>query len=250
MSGLRLTVLGCSGTYPGADRMCSSYLLEADGFSLLLDCGNGSLSNLQRCCDVASLDAIVISHLHPDHFADLYGLYYALRFHHLGLQSVPVYAPADAWRFVSQLLSSQEYFADVCRFTNAQAGQSLELGPFTVSLFGAEHPVETLASRVEADGKVFAYSADSAPTPELTTCASGADLFACDATWLSADGPFPGGVHMTAAQAGRQAADAEVRRLLVTHVYPTYDPGKVAGEAARAYNGPILPARDLAEIEL
>jgi ribonuclease BN (tRNA processing enzyme) len=239
-----VTVLGCSGTHAGPGVACSSYLITAKGYRLLLDCGNGSLANLQRHIDVADVDAIVISHIHPDHFVDIYGFYYALRFHPDGPLSVPVYAPAGAGDFAAQLLQSGETFHEVCRFQAAAAGDRLELGPLHVELFAASHPVETLASRVDTGDEVVAYSADSGPTDALVHCAREADLFMCDASWLERDGPFPEGVHMTGAEAGRTAAAAAARRLLVTHVYPGFDPREVAAEAAEAYTGQVLIAKD------
>ncbi|MDP9405211.1 MAG: MBL fold metallo-hydrolase, partial [Actinomycetota bacterium] len=193
---LALTVLGCSGTHPGPQRNCSSYLVEHDGYRLLVDCGNGSLGNLTRRCDVADVDALVVSHLHPDHFADLYGLYYALRFHANGPRPLPVYAPAGAPEFIGRLLDDVDTFTATCRFTAARAGDVLELGPLSVTLFAAAHPVETLALRVEAAGAVLAYSADSAPTPALSDAARDADLFVCDATWLERQRPLASAVHM------------------------------------------------------
>jgi ribonuclease BN (tRNA processing enzyme) len=247
---LALTVLGCSGTHAGPDRMCSSYLIELDGYRLLLDCGNGSLSNLQRRNDVGDIDAIIISHLHPDHFADLYGLYYALRFHPDGPRSVPVYAPKGAWEFASQLLDSADTFAETCRFESARAGDELHLGPLNVTLFAANHPVETLASRVEGGGGVIAYSADSAPTENLQHAARDADLFLADATWLERERPLPTDVHMTGFEAGRTAAEANAKRLMVTHVFPSNDPLETAAEAAGAYDGEIVVAHDLLEVVL
>ncbi len=247
---LRLTVLGCAGTHAGRDRLCSSYLVEADGYRLLLDCGNGSLSNLQRRWDVGDIDAVIISHLHPDHFADLYGLYYALRFHADGPRSVPVYAPRGAFRFVSQLLDSADTFAETCRFAVAKAADVLELGPLTVTLFAANHPVETLASRVEGGGRVITYTADSAPAPHLRDAGRGADLLVADATWLERQRPLPPDVHMTGHEAGRTAVEAGARRLMTTHVIPSNDPRDVAAEAAAVYDGDVIPASDLLEIEL
>lgn len=247
---LQLTVLGCSGTHTGPDRMCSSYLVEADGYRLLLDCGNGSLSNLQRRLNVSDIDGIIISHLHPDHFADLYGLYYALRFHSDGPRSVPVYAPQGTWEFASQLLDSADTFAETCRFQAASAGDILQLGPLRVSLFAANHPVETLASRVEGGGRVLAYTADSGPSAELLLGARDADLLLADATWLERDRPLPNGVHMTGHEAGRIAAGANVKRLITTHVYPSTSVDDVAAEAARAYDGDVVAAHDLMEIVL
>ncbi|MGH3664628.1 MAG: MBL fold metallo-hydrolase, partial [Egibacteraceae bacterium] len=181
---MKLTVLGCAGTYPGPDRACAAYLIGHAGYRLLLDCGNGSLSNLQQTCDVADVDAVLLSHLHPDHFADLYGLYYARRFHPAGVRPVDVYAPAGAAAVIAQLLGDDPAFAQVCRFQEAAAGERLALGPLQVSLHAADHPVECLASRVEADGHVLAYSGDTGPTPRLDAAARDADLFVCDATWL------------------------------------------------------------------
>ena len=247
---LQLTVLGCSGTHPGPERMCSSYLVECDGFRLMLDCGNGSLSNLQKRHDVGEIDAIIISHLHPDHFADLYGLYYALRFHSDGPRSVPVYAPQGAWEFAAQLLDSADTFAQTCRFESAKAGDVLNLGPLTVTLFASNHPVETLASRVEGGGRVLAYSGDSAPSENLQHAARNADLFMADATWLERERPLPLNVHMTGHEAGLTAAAAGAKRLMVTHVFPSNDPNDTAAEAARAYDGEVIAAHDLQELVL
>ena len=247
---LQLTVLGCSGTHPGPERMCSSYLVESAGYRLLLDCGNGSLSNLQRRRDVGEVDAIIISHLHPDHFADLYGLYYALRFHSDGPRSVPVYAPRGAWEFAAQLLDSADTFAKTCRFITAKAGDVLQLGPMTATLFEANHPVETLASRLEADGQVLAYTGDSGPSLNLVAAARDADVLLADATWLEEQRPLPTGVHMTGHEAGQVAAQAGVRRLITTHVFPSNDPQRVAAEAASSYDGEVVVAHDLQEIVL
>jgi ribonuclease BN (tRNA processing enzyme) len=232
--------------------MCSSYLVEADGYRLMLDCGNGSLSNLQRTCDVAEVDAIIISHMHPDHFADLYGFYYALRFHPDGPRGVPVYAPEGAMAFVAQLLPHEAHatLLEFCQFQSAKAGDRMELGPFTVELFAANHPLETLASRVQRDGKVLAYSGDSAASDEMVACARDADLFVCDSTWLERERPLPPDIHMTGAEAGQTARRAGASRLLVTHVFPTNDPDEVAAEAGSAFDGGILVASDLLEVAL
>jgi ribonuclease BN (tRNA processing enzyme) len=247
---VRLTVLGCAGTHPGPGRMCSSYLLETQDYRLLVDCGNGSLSNLQQHCDVADIDAVLISHLHPDHFTDLYGLYYMLRFHPDGPCSVPVYAPGGARQHLAQVVNDDGEFAKRLQFSAVSAGQRLRLGPLTVNLFPANHPVETLAVRIAVDSVVVAYSADSAATPSLSDAARDADLFLCDATWLERHRPLPSGIHMTGAEAGRQAADAGAARLVVTHVIPSNDPAEVAAEAAGSYDGEVLVATDLFSIEL
>jgi ribonuclease BN (tRNA processing enzyme) len=246
---VRLTVLGSSGTHPGRDRVCSSYLVEHDGYRLLLDCGNGSLSNLQKVVDVAELDHVLVSHLHPDHFADLYGLYYALRLHPSGALRVPLLAPAGAEAFISRLLPGTDLAAHLPAMVGS-AGQRMELGPFTVELFAAAHPVETLAPRITADGAVLAYSGDSGPTGELVDCAREANAFLCDSSWLEADGPHPPAMHLTGAGAGRIAAQAGANHLICTHVYPRNDPDAVAAEARAAFDGEVLVAHDLDVLEL
>jgi ribonuclease BN (tRNA processing enzyme) len=249
---MRLVVLGSAGTHVARDRACSSYLVEADGYRLLMDCGNGSLSRLQRRCDVADVDAVLITHLHVDHFADVYSLYYALRYHRDGPRSVPVYAPRGAHDFIAQLLGSDPTgkLSDTCHFQAAHAGEELRLGPFRVALFAAAHPVETLAPRVMHPDGVIAYSADSGPSHEIVSCAREADLFLCDSSWLERHRPFPPDLHMTGWEAGQTAAQAGVAHLLVTHVFPSNDPTEVASEAASLFAGEVSVATDLQEFSL
>jgi ribonuclease BN (tRNA processing enzyme) len=247
-----VTVCGSAGTHPGPGRGCSSYLVSVGEHRLVLDLGNGSLPNLQQRIDVAELDALILSHLHPDHFADIWGLYYALRFHPAGEQRVTVHAPAGTQELLTRIISddSRPTFATLLDIREAAAGEVLEVGGCTVRLFAAEHPIETLASRIEVDGRVIAFTADSGVTTRLVECAQGADLLIADATWLERDRPLPAGIHMTGREAGQLAADAGVARLLLTHVLPTNDPEETAAEAAEVYDGEIITAHDLLEIAL
>jgi ribonuclease BN (tRNA processing enzyme) len=230
--------------------MNSSYLVTLDGYRLLLDCGNGSLRNLQRHGDVGDIDAVILSHMHPDHFGDLYGLYYALRFHKDGPRSVPVYAPPGSYDFIAQLLYGDEIFPETCKFTEAKAGDVFELGPLRVSLFASNHPVECIAQRIEGGGRILTYTGDTAPTPTLLPAARDADLLLCDATWLERQRPLPPDVHMTGQEAGRLAVDANAARLMVTHVFPQNRPEDVAAEAATVYGGEVMVADDMMEITL
>jgi ribonuclease BN (tRNA processing enzyme) len=249
MSEIRLTVMGSAGSYPGPARACSSYLVEHEGFRLLLDVGNGSLTNLQQRMAMTDIDVLMLSHRHPDHWADLVGMYYALRFHPDGERSVEVYAPAGVEDFIRQLLPDDDEFGRVCRFHVVAPGDEVQLGPLRVRLFRAYHLVDTLAFRVEAAGRVLAYSADSDSTPELSECARDADLFVCDCTWSHSD-DRPEGIHMSGRLAGKLAADAGARRLLVTHVWPGADAQAIAAEVAESFGGEILVAEDLMEIVL
>jgi ribonuclease BN (tRNA processing enzyme) len=219
---------------------------------LLLDCGNGSLPNLQQRCDVADLDAVLLSHLHPDHIADIWGLYYARRFHPRGQHSIEVRGPAGTRELLVGVLGedSGPAFDAVCHVGVAAAGDTFDVGALHVRLFAANHPVETLASRIEVGGRVIAFTADSGPSAELVACARAADLLIADATWLERDRPLPEGIHMTGREAGKVAADAGVARLLLTHILPTNDPVETAAEAAAAFDGEIFLATDLLELTL
>jgi ribonuclease BN (tRNA processing enzyme) len=223
-----------------------------DGTHLLMDVGNGSLANLQRVLDVSALDALVVSHAHPDHFVDVYGLYYALRFHPDGDQHLPVYAPRGFLELAGLLLpeESRVSLADVLGVEDVAAGDRVALGSLELSFGAASHPIEALTTRVEAGGRTVVYTGDTAYSPAVVAAASGADLLVCDATWLDRQGPHPEGVHSTGLDAGRMAAEAGVARLMVTHVYPRIDPDDVAAEARSAFVGEVLVANDLDVVEV
>lgn len=249
---VKVTVLGSAGSHPGNGRACSSYLVSAGDHHLLLDCGNGSVANLLDAVDPAELDGVIISHLHPDHFADLYGLHYALKFHKDGAKTVDVYAPDGARELITAVLlgDAADSFNRHLPLHVAAAGERLEIGPFEIELFAANHPIETLASRVRIDGRIIAYSGDSGGSEEIIECALDADLFICDSTWLSQDAPFPEGVHMTGTEAGQHADQAGVQCLMVTHVFPQRVPEQVAADAQTVYEGYVLIAEDREEYEL
>ena len=240
---MRFVVLGCSGSHGSPGRMCSSYLVEHEDTRFVMDCGNGSLSNLMAETDLADVDGVWLSHLHPDHMADVFGLHYALRFHPDGPLSVPLYGPAATMQRVGAL-TDPESFGEALPFTPVAAGDRFDVGALSVELFAAHHPVETCAARVRGSDRVVAYSGDSAPTPALVACARDADLFACDSTWSAQLADLPPGIHCTARQAGEQAASAGAARLLVTHVAHPQDPVALGEEAAEVFDGEVLVAAD------
>lgn len=249
---VKVTVLGSAGSHPGNGRACSSYLISAGDHHVLLDCGNGSVANLLDAVDPADIDGVIISHLHPDHFVDLYGLHYALKFHERGAKKVDVFAPAGAEDLLVSILlgDSADSFRRHLPVHVVAAGEQFEIGPFHVELFAAHHPIETLASRVTVNGRIIAFSGDSGVSEEIVACAMDADLFICDATWVSRDAPFPSGVHMTGTEAGQHAETAGAERLMITHVFPTREPEQVAADAENVYDGLVWVARDREEYEL
>lgn len=245
--------MGCSGTHPAFGRACSSYLVDDDVTRLLLDCGNGSLANLTQVTDLVQLDGVFVSHLHPDHFVDLVAMAYALRFHPAGPLRVNVWGPVGTREMVTRHLDpdSGSRFDDCLVVHEITPGTAIDVGGLGVATWPSNHPAAAMSARVtDAGGTAVAYSGDSGGSDDLVACAEDADLFVCDATWAEATGPYPEGLHLTGADAGRHAQRAGAHRLLVTHVNPYADRHEVAAEASRAYDGVTLLADDLQEYVL
>ena len=236
---MRLTVLGCAGTFPGPASPCSGYLVEHDGYRLLVDLGAGALGQLQRHVGLLDVDAVYVSHLHADHCIDLVAYSYARRYHPSGLPEVlPVYGPAGT---AQRILSSYEAppshgLEDVFDFREVEPG-TRELGPFTVTAARVNHPIECHGLRIEAGGRTLAYSGDTGESDALVDLAQDSDLFLCEASWAHAD-DNPPGIHLSGRQAGEHAARARTARLVLTHVVPWADPHQVHSEAAQAFGGP------------
>jgi ribonuclease BN (tRNA processing enzyme) len=241
---VRLTVLGCAGSFPGPDSACSAYLVEAQGFRLLIDFGSGSLSALQRYAELDGVDAIMLTHLHCDHMLDACTYVVVRRYAPDGPKPpLPVYAPLGAAERIAAAYSSEnEPVDDVYTFYGLQPG-TFPIGPFTVTVDRVNHPIETYGVRVEQGGRVLAYSSDTAPCEALVRLAAAADLFLCEASYLDgADNPPD--LHLTGAEAGEAATKADVRRLLLTHLVPAWGSEASTVEAAcAAYAGPVEVVR-------
>ncbi|WP_345710384.1 MBL fold metallo-hydrolase, partial [Kineococcus glutinatus] len=182
---MRLTVVGCSGSVPGPASPASCYLLEAPGedgrtWRIALDVGSGALGGLQRHADPASLDAVVLSHLHPDHCLDLCGLHVWLRYGPgAGRAPLPVWAPAHAPQRLDaayRAAPGEDGLASSYDFRALADGLRVRIGPFDVTAHAAAHTVEAYGFRVEAGGRVLVYSGDTDTCPGLLRAAAGADV--------------------------------------------------------------------------
>lgn len=236
---MRLTVLGCSGTFPGPASACSGYLLEHDGYRLVVDLGAGVLGELQRHVGLLDVDAVYVSHLHADHCIDLVAYSYARRYHPGGMPPpLPVFGPPGTRDriFASYEKPPSEGLEDVYDFREVAPG-TRRLGPFTVTAARVNHPVECHGLRVEAGGRSLAYSGDTGESDALVGLADGVDAFLCEASWTSAEGNPPD-IHLSGRQAGEHAAKAGAARLLLTHLVPWSDPQVILAEAAEAFGGP------------
>jgi ribonuclease BN (tRNA processing enzyme) len=253
---MKLTVLGSSGSLPGPDSPASGYLLQQDGFTLLLDLGHGAFGALQKYVDPTAVGGIVVSHLHADHCIDLTAYIVALRYgagdrYRLSGPEgrIPLIGPAGtrdrleaAYDPLARKLSLQELFGF------ATPGER-ELGPFRLSFARTNHPVPTNAVKVTCGDTSLVYSADTGECDELVGLAEGADVLLCEATF-GPDAPEIPDLHLTGRQAGEHAERAGVQRLIVTHVPPWLDGQAQVDEAAAAFDGEVLLATPGAEFSI
>lgn len=247
---MRLTVVGCSGSFPGPESAASCYLLSAphEGrtFQLVLDLGNGAFGALARYTDPYTVDAVGLSHLHADHCIDVCSLYVARKYHPDGPRPrLPVYGPFGAADrlAVAHGVSLEPGLRDMLDFRAwVAAGEPQRVGPFEVFVAPANHPGESYLLRVEHAGRSLVYTGDTGPTDSLVDLACGADLLLAEATFRDGE-PNPPDLHLTGRQAGEYAARAKVGKLVLTHVPPWYAPQQAAEEARAIYVGPIEVAR-------
>lgn len=235
-----LTVLGCSGSAPGPGAPASGYLLEADGYRLCVELGNGTLAELP---DPFGLDALLFSHLHPDHCADFSALTVLRRYHPSAPAGrLPVYAPTEAPTRFAAAYSPDEAerlatdLSDVYSF-HALAIGTWQLGPFEVRAAAAAHPCEAYCFRITHGGRTLVYTGDTGAFAGLAPFAAGADVLLAEASWTTA-ADRPEDLHLSGTEAGTLATAAGVGRLLVTHVPPWTDKAAVFAEAQAAFEGP------------
>lgn len=255
---MRLVAIGTSGSFPGPGAAASCYLVEAhDGqrtWRVLLDLGSGALGALQTVCGLDQVDAVVLSHLHPDHCMDITGLYVARIYDPRRADDtprIPVYAPGGALQRLGAAsntdpglspVASQHQPTDLAvafDFHTVTQGAPFTVGPLTMEPFLVDHPVETYALRIsDPHGHVLTYSGDTDECDALVRAATDSDLFLCEAAFQEGREEVRG-IHLTGLRAGRVAARAAARRLVITHIPPWTDTSTVATEAAGEYAGPI-----------
>ncbi len=200
---------------------------------MLLDLGPGTFANLQLHLDPALVAAVVISHRHPDHWTDLHSLATHARFA-LRRESIPVFAPAELGARSGLAGSS------ALDWRSVSDDDTVSVGALELSFHRTDHPVETLAVRIDGAGRALGYSADTGPRWSVATLGTDLDLLLCEASY-TADYEGTAG-HMSGRQAGDQATRAGARRLVVTHRWPTIAASAVHAEAEAAFGLPVEQA--------
>lgn len=245
---MEVVVLGTGGGWAKAGGAASGYLISQDGFNMWVDAGTGTMANLQRHIALEDVGAIVVSHRHFDHFLDLYPLFLARWYRKEGprLSGLPLFAPPGMFEHALQLEEDLPLTFDP---TVVEPGEEFHVGPFQVRTAPMRHPVPTLGMRIETDGRALAYSADTGPTVDLLALARDADVLLSEATWLDFP-PNASPIHLTASEAGEHARDAGAGRLVLTHVWPTYDPMAIAERAEETFGEVVTVAREGAKVEV
>ena len=253
---MRITVLGKSPAWQDAGGACSGYLIEEDGFGLLLDCGNGVFSKLRRFRDYVDVGAVVISHLHADHILDLvpfaYALTYAPRQQPVPVATWPgtdhparpqLHAPPGATETFRRIVScwgNEDLIEHAFELHEYQKTDELEIGPFSVRFCEVPHYLATFAVELSsrAGGGRVTYSADCSPNDELVEFAGGTDVLLIEATLPRPERTGLRG-HLTPCEAGEHGRRAAARRLVITHISDELDPDWARAEAERGYGGPV-----------
>lgn len=224
---LSVTVLGCDGSYPGPGGACSGYLVRCGDTNLWMDAGGGTLSNLQRHVPIEELDAVFISHQHPDHWTDLEHLAIACKWV-VKKEGIAVYTTPGVYSLMRVGAA-----ADVLDWHTVREGDTVEVGAMGLSFSETDHISITLAVRVDGGGRSLAYSADTGPGWKLSELGTDLNLALVESTFLSdLEGTIP---HLSARQAGQTARDAGVERLVITHLWPRLDRDAARAEAAAAF---------------
>ena len=245
-AGLRLSVLGCDGSYAGPGGACSGYLVSSDRDRIWIDTGPGTLARVQRHVSLAEVSAVVVTHEHPDHCAELPVLRNAMRFI-LDLSGLPVITTIGTRRLVDHITggAAPTFTWDVVR-----GGDERQIGDLRLRFVTTDHPVETLAVRVDHPSGSLAYTADTGSGLDgrlLDPDGTGLDLLVIEATMDAKDEDVV--QHLTAAQAARIAISAGARSVLVTHLVPGADPHQRCAEVSDVLRAsgasiPVLAAAD------
>lgn len=236
---MQLSVLGSNGTYPTAGHPASGYLVTAGGTTLALDLGPGVFMALVE--KTRRPDAVVLSHVHPDHCVDLFALFNALRFGDPSGWGLPVWAPPGlADRFAAFLGVGRDHpLFSVFTFDAVGPGDRRRVGSIELEFGAAVHSVAGLVTAAVADKRRLVYSGDTGPGGDLESMATDCDLLLVEASLQGEPGAERYPYHLFASEAGDVAMRARARRLIVTHLAPTLDPKVSVREAAARYDGPV-----------
>lgn len=240
-----LVVLGCSGSGPDPAGPASGYLIRSDATAIWVDAGTGTFMALTEWIDPAALDAIVISHLHADHCADIFGYIHYAAYRVQVATPTPLFLPPGAGGRLATFLEAGpgHAFYSVVAPIEVTSGDVVTVGDMTLAFAAMAHSVPTNGIRIEAGGRALVYSGDTGPGGSFPTLAAGADVVLCeaglDAPRATAEYPY----HLNGSEAGAIAAAADAGRLILTHLAPTLPEADIIDAAQAVFSGPVTLAR-------
>ncbi|WHY02035.1 MBL fold metallo-hydrolase [Neobacillus sp. DY30] len=244
---MKLTTIGFWGGYPKQNGASSGYILEHDEFKLLIDCGSGVLAKMQNIIQPEELDAVLISHYHPDHIADIGVLQHARLiqgFLGKSFPTLPIYGHS-----LDQVEFAKLTYKEITKGIAYSPNDVLTVGPFQVTFLKTDHPVSCYAMRIDVNGKSIVYTADSSFKEEFIDFTKGADLLLCECNFYQHQNGKSAG-HMNSTDAGRFASRAGVKQLILTHLPHYGDLSKLISEAGEEYTGIIRLAGEFQTISL
>ena len=198
-----------------------------------MDAGGGTWQALQRCIDFSNLDAVVLSHRHPDHTIDVLQCFQARRYGcKEPLERIPLWAPAET---LERLQGFSPELEESFEIEQVKPGDSVKVDGIALSFFEMVHSAETVGIRLDVDGAVLAYSADTGPEGDFSGLGNGAHTLICEATFQDSDELWEG--HMSATQAGRAATELDIEHLVLTHLPSERDLELSLDEARRTFGG-------------
>ena len=236
---MTVEVLGCCGGWQAAGRACSGYLLTAGGARVWVDAGSGTFERLP--VRLADVDAVWVTHLHPDHCADLLMAYQALAYGDARPTRLPVYGP-PGWAVTFDAFLA-EPVAEVFDVRELTDGGAYEIGGVRCTAVATHHGMPSFGLRAEAGGRTFAYTSDTAPGPGPLRLAEGADLLLAEAFNARPDARAFTSVS-SPEQAAGYARDGGAHRVVLTHLHPGADPEEARHRAATVYPGPLTAASE------
>ncbi|MGB4442533.1 MAG: MBL fold metallo-hydrolase [Coriobacteriia bacterium] len=248
---MQLTILGSAASYPDAGRACAGHLVGSGDTAVLLDCGNGVLSNLGRVLEPTALSAVFITHAHIDHFADVYALEAALRYAPAGpLPPLPLYLPEGLFALMSAALTEHgaRELAEAFEVRELVSGEAVHVGGLTVTPRPVDHVGLTLAFVVDDGDARLCYTSDTRSGDAVKAAASGASVLLADATLPQ---EFAGRApHMTPGEAAALAEECGAHTVVLTHLWPTVDRALARADAAAVFSGRVIVADEMDSLDI